>query len=366
LQVICSSSFSCPTAAPQHRPSSAAAASISQAPKLHSNSSSASTNASKKKQNDAEAFLEANELQGSDSSVPALSSRQLPSSSAVKPAAAPRQQTTQFDSTQPAPSSAAATKAVAKSIPAPLLAAAKKAGMVIAAQSSTKSAKVPAGSPAVSAKAPISVSGPSQSEMDVAVLAPAVNFTLVAMKEPNAKLPYEEELQKGNGKAADEDDGRTLSPAKAAPSIPVRRKRIVDSDDSDDTPAFRPSVAATPTSSDAPAASPASVASSKKPRVSILSSRVSSAAATADAAATYEESAAGAREVEELLECGGTAPVVHASTDAAATVSSAPAKSGLKIGASSRPARSCLHFYSFHFHTPFTALKRRISSDENF
>jgi pyruvate/2-oxoglutarate dehydrogenase complex dihydrolipoamide acyltransferase (E2) component len=127
----------------------------------------------------------------------------------------------------------------------------------------------------------------------------------------------------------------------------VRRKRIVDSDDSDDAPASRPSVAVAPSSSDTPtAASPASNASAKKPRVSISSSRVSAAAAGAAAASTVDESGAGAQVVDELLESKSVVDVAcvtaAAAAAAAASESSAPAKSGLKIGNPSVPSCLCL------------------------
>ena len=317
-----------PVSAPQHRLSSTAAAPISQAPKAHSSASSSSTNTSRKKRNDAEAFLEANELEGSDSSAPTMSSsKHLPSSNTAKPAAESRQHTSQVDSTPSVSSSVAAPKAAAKSIPAPLLAAAKKAGMSIT-QPSTKSTKVSTGSPAISA-APNPVSGPSKSEMAASVVAPAFNSST---KECHAKMPNEDDLRKSTCKTADKFDGHFMSSSNAAPSIPVRRKRVVDSDDSDDAPASLPSAVATPFFSDAPAASPASDASLKKPRVSILSSR-DLAVVTADAAVNVEESAAGAREVEELLESKTAAPVACVSAAGSAIDSSAPAKSGLKIGA---------------------------------
>ncbi len=313
-----------------HRLSSAVAAPTSHILKSYSSTSSASTNASKKKRNDAEAFLEANELNGTESSALEKPSKQLQSNRAVKPAVPSRQQTSQVNATPLASSSVVASKAAAKAIPAPLLAAAKKAGMSIA-QSSTKTAKVPTGSPAVSA-APISVSGFSQSEVTVAIVAQAVNSTPSASEELKSKLPNDDDLQKGTGKSTDRDIHALVS-SKAAPSIPVRRKRIVDSDDSDDAPASLPSVAATPRSTDVPDVSPASVAPAKKTRVSILSSRVL-AAVTVDAAAAVEESAAGAMEVEQLLGSELAASVACASVATAAIDSSAPVRSGLKIGIS--------------------------------
>jgi hypothetical protein len=211
------------------------------------------------------------------------------------------------------------------------------------AQPSSKSSKVPVESPAAPA-APASIAEPTPREnadICVEVVKAVVASPVASIKERNPESPYEPELRKASSKAVDRDDGPPLS--KAAPSVPVRRKRIVDSDDSDDAPASRPSVAVALSLSDTPtAASPTSNASAKKPRVSISSSRVSAAAAGAAAASTVDESGTGAQVVDQLESKAVVDVACVTAAAAAASESSAPAKSGLKIGNPSVPYCLCL------------------------
>jgi hypothetical protein len=328
----------CFAGAPPHRPHPVTAAPVSQSAKASSSSSASSAHASKKKKNDAEAFLDANELGVSESSVLPSPSKQPPSNNVAS-----RLQTSQADATSAAAPKATAPKVAAKSIPAPLLAAAKKAGMSVANVSSKTVKATPAPLPSAASAAEVPISNPSQSAAFAATSSskqvqiasvPAVASAIASRKETEHEV-----TTKVIGKAVDSDDiGRTTS-SSSTPSIPVRRKRVVQSDDSDDapsTPASRqPNTAAAASSSDAPivtAASPTLDSSAKKPRVSILSSRASSAV-TADVTATVEESVAGRHEVEELLVSKAAAAVADVPMSAAVSSdTSAPAKSGLRIG----------------------------------
>ena len=179
---------------------------------------------------------------------------------------------------------------------------------------------------------------------------PAIAAAVASRKET------EHEVTKVIGKAADSDDiGRTTS-SSSTPSIPVRRKRVVQSDDSDDAPSTpssrQPNTVAAPSSSDAPivtAASPALDSSAKKPRVSILSSRPLSAV-TADTVATVEETVAGRQEVEELLVSKAAAAVADVPMSAAVSSdTSAPAKSGLRIGTILVNVRLAYCFFSLSY-----------------
>lgn len=177
---------------------------------------------------------------------------------------------------------------------------------------------------------PVVPIAPKEAHLDVA---PATVSAVAAAKSSDAVSLVDHSKRNSTGKAVDRNEGLSSS-SKAAPAIPIRRKRIIDSDDSDDapaTPASLPSVAvASPSVSDVPAASPASVSSAKRPRVIISSSR-ELATGPVNAVANEEETVAGAREVEELL-ASKAAVVVVSGVAEVANDTPAPSKSGLRIG----------------------------------
>jgi hypothetical protein len=177
---------------------------------------------------------------------------------------------------------------------------------------------------------PVVPSAPKEAHVDVA---PATVSVIAATKSTDAVSLVDHNKRNSAGKAVDRNEGLSSS-SKAAPAIPIRRKRIIDSDDSDDAPAtpasLPPVTVAAPSVSDVPAASPASVSSAKRPRVIISSSR-ELATATVNAVANEEESVAGAREVEELL-ASKAAVVAVSGVAEAANDAPAPSKSGLRIG----------------------------------
>jgi hypothetical protein len=183
---------------------------------------------------------------------------------------------------------------------------------------------------------PVVASAPKEAHVvDLPTVVSAIESTRSQNKSSDAVSPIDHNKRNSAAKVVDRNE-RPSSSSKAAPAIPVRRKRIIDSDDSDDapaTPASLPSVtAAMPLVSDVPAASPASVSSTKRPRVIISSSR-ELATAVADVVANEEKSAAGAREVEELLASKAAAVVVSGVAEVADDAP-APSKSGLRIGTS--------------------------------
>jgi hypothetical protein len=161
-----------------------------------------------------------------------------------------------------------------------------------------------------------------------------VTASISATSHFNSALPSESATRKVTAHAVRTDNGDLSSSSKAA--IPIRRRRIVDSDDSDDAPAAPaslPSFTAAPSPSGV--ISTASDTPSKKPRISISSSRVKMAA-TVDAAETIEVIPSRTTQVEVLVASETSVSAAAAPAAAVAAGSeTASSKSGLKFGSPS-------------------------------